>query len=38
MNKRNETMTKLWTAVVNWMIKSGENSAANFNKTGALYI
>ena len=38
MNRRNETMTKLWNAFVNWMVKSGENSAAHFNKTGALYI
>ncbi|ERL97590.1 hypothetical protein HIMB11_02118 [Rhodobacteraceae bacterium HIMB11] len=31
-------MKKLWNAFVNWMVASGEKSAASFNKSHAIHI
>ena len=38
VNKRNDIMKKLWNAFVNWMVASGEKSAASFNKSQAIHI
>jgi hypothetical protein len=38
VNKRNDIMKKLWNAFINWMVASGEKSAASFNKSHAIHI